>query len=516
MAEFIDDYKELGLTIIQTEVLLVSSFYKNPDLYVEWGRFIKSKYDFYDEATRFFYDNFALMYKTFSQSFDAININAFMSQDTDRFKMFKRFGGYKTLEEWVKLANLKDFKNYYDLVKKYSLLRELHRNGYPVEKIKNYKKFDSLTANEVYRLIRSKVDSIHTVILANEDSVNIAEGTTNSILKCIEAPDMGLSMPYDILTDVFKGVRRKTMQVAGMLSNEGKTRFMSKLATYLAFFHDEKVLLMLNETTEDEIRHCIITTVINNQEFQKLHGIEISKNEREITLGQYKDGNGNIILRKTDEEGNFTETVKEFETRLSQESEDFRKVMEIAEWVEQQSKGKIYVKEMVVYKDEILEFEIRKHKITKGINYFFYDTLKNDNDSIGDWAAFKRTTTMLSELCKEINVFIYGSIQLTDEAVHLDIFDLTSMNIANSKQIKHLLDQLYLLKRIPKEDYHKYSYIPTKFWGDVIVQPLNHSKTYYGCVVDKNRQGEKPVVLFEVDLNKNIWIEVGRLIKGGV
>ena len=477
---------------------------------------MKSKYDLYDEATRFFYDSFQLMYKTFSQTFDTVNINAFMSQDADRFKLFKKFGGYKTIEEWTKLANLEDFKNYYNLVKKYSLLRELHRNGYPVEKIKNYKKFDSLTANEVYRLIRSKVDSIHTVILANEDSVNIADGTTNSVLRCIEAPDMGLSMPYPILTDVFKGIRRKTMQVGGMLSNEGKTRYMAKLATYLAFFHDEKVLLMLNETTETEIRHCIVTTVINNPEFQRLHGIEINKNEREITLGQYKDVNGKIIHRKIDENGQYMESLKEFEERLSRESEEFNNVMKIAQWVEKESKGKIYVKEMVEYKDEILEFEIRKHKITKGINYFFYDTLKNDNDSIGDWAAFKRTTTMLSELCKEIDVFIYGSIQLTDEAVHLDIFDLTSMNIANSKQIKHLLDQLYLLKRIPKESYHKYGYIPTKFWGDVKVQQLNHSKTYYGCVVDKNRQGEKPVVLFEVDLNKNTWFEVGRLVKGGV
>lgn len=516
MADFIDDYKKLGLVIPQTEVLFVASFYKNPDLYVEHGQYVKSKYDLYDEATRFMYDNFELMYKTFSQTFDAVNINAFMSQDKDRFSLFKRFGGYKTIESWMQLANIDDFKNYYDLVKKYSLLRELHRNGYPVEKIKNYKKFDELSATEVYRIIRSKVDSIHTVILANEDSVNIADETKSSILKCIESPDMGLSMPYPVLTDLFKGIRKKIMLVVGMLSNEGKTRYMAKLATYLAFFHGEKVLLMLNETTEEEIRHCIITTVINNPEFQLLHGIDINKNEREITLGQYRDRKGEFIYRNTDENGNYIETVEEFEQRLMIESDEFIKVMQIAEWVEEQSKGKIYVKEMIDYKDEVLEFEIRKHKITKGIDYFFYDTLKNDNDSIGEWAAFKKTATMLSELCKEIDVFMYGSIQLTDESVHLDVFDLTSMNIANAKQIKHLLDQLCLMKRIPKESYHKYSYIPTKFWGDVKLQSLDQKKTYYGCVVDKNRSGEKKVTLFEVDLNKNIWNEVGVLVKGGV
>lgn len=495
---------------------MVACFYKESDLYVEWGQFIKSKYDFYDEATQFFYDNFELMYKTFSQTFDSVNINAFMSQDKDRLKKFKKYGGYKIIEEWMSLCNIEDFRNYYNLVKKYSLLRELHRYGYPVMKIKQYKNFDALSANEVYRLLRSKIDSIHTVILANEDSVNIAEGTTDAVLRCIEAPDMGLSMPYPILTDVFKGVRTKTMQVGGMLSNEGKTRFMCKMAAFLAFFHGEKVLLMVNETTEAEIRHCIITTVINNTEFQDIHGIVMEKKERELTLGQYNDGDGNIIYRHVNDKGEYTETLEEFRHRLSQESEEFNKVMKVAAWVEEESQGKIYVKEMVEYHDEILEFEVRKHHITKGISYFFYDTLKNDNDSIGDWAAFKRTTTMLSELSKEMDIFVYGSIQLTDEAVHLDVFDLTSMNIANSKQIKHLLDQLYLMKRIPKENYHKYSYIPTKTWGSIKVQSLDMSKVYYGCVVDKNRQGEKPVVLFEVDLNKNTWYELGRLVKGGV
>lgn len=511
-----DNYQQLGLVVVSTEVMLVGSMYKNPDLYIEFGQYIKSFYDFYDPVVRFLYDNFELMYKTFSQTFDSININAFMSQDEDRFSMFKRFGGYKTIEDWVKLANLDDFKNYYNLIKKYSLLRELHRNGYPIEKIRNYKKFDTLTATEVYRIIRSKVDSIHTVILANEDSVNIAEGTTNAVLKCIENPDMGLSMPYPVLTDLFKGIRKKIMLVVGMLSNEGKTRYMAKLAAYIAFFHGEKVLLMLNETTEDEIRHCIFTTVINNPEFKLLHGIDITKNEREITLGQYRDNKGEIIYRKMGEDGNFIETVNEFEQRLRVESDEFVRVMKVAQWVEEESKGKIFVKEMIDYKDEILEFEIRKHKITKGIDYFFYDTLKSDNDSIGEWAAFKKTATMLSELCKEIDVFMYGSIQLTDESVNLDVFDLTSMNIANAKQIKHLLDQLCLMKRIPKENYHKYSYVPTKFWGTMKLQSLDTKKTYYGCVVDKNRQGEKKVILYEVDLNYNTWIEVGVLVKGGV
>ena len=508
-----DDLQKFSIP--QTEILLVGSFYKNPDLYIEWGQYIRSKYDFYDEATKFFYECFELMYKTLTQTFNQININTFMSQDEDRLKTYKKYGGYKIIETWSNLATPDDFKNYYNSVKKYSLLRECYRNGYPAEKIRNYKKFDEMSASEVYKILRSKLDNIHTVVLANEDSVNIADGMTSSILQCIETPDIGLQMPYNILSDVFKGIRTQTMLVMGMLSNEGKTRFLAKLAAYIAFVHKEKVCIMLNETTEKEIRHCIMTTVLNNPEFQELHGVRINKDEKEITLGRYRDSEGNFINRKHDGEGNYTESLEEFQARLHKESEEFRQVLRVAEWVEQESEGTIYVKELQEYSDETLEFEIRKHKLTKNIKYFCYDTLKSDNDSIGEWAALKRTTTMLSELSKEIDIFMYGSIQLTDEAVHLNIFDLTSMNIANSKQIKHLLDQLCLAKRVPKTEYHKYKYIPTEAWGEPIPLELNQKKVYYGCRVDKNRQGEKPTVLFEVDLNRNTWFEVGTLVNSG-
>ena len=42
---------------ITNEILFVGSIFKKPDLFIEYGHNIRSKYDFYDEATKFFYDN---------------------------------------------------------------------------------------------------------------------------------------------------------------------------------------------------------------------------------------------------------------------------------------------------------------------------------------------------------------------------------------------------------------------------------------------------------------------------
>lgn len=67
-----------------------------------------------------------------------------------------------------------------------------------------------------------------------------------------------------------------------MPSNSGKSRFTINLAAYTAFVHKKKVLIISNEMSEDKMKLCLITTIINNPEIQKLHGQEISKTEGEL------------------------------------------------------------------------------------------------------------------------------------------------------------------------------------------------------------------------------------------
>jgi len=145
---------------IANETLLVGSMYKNPDIYVEYGHVMRPKYDFYDSSCQFFYNSFEIMYQTFSQDFNENNINIFMSQDKKRNNQYKEYGGYKTIEKMMELSNIDDFKNYFNIVKKYSLIREYERNGYPIQKILEHKKFDLFTATDIYKMIKSKAEKI--------------------------------------------------------------------------------------------------------------------------------------------------------------------------------------------------------------------------------------------------------------------------------------------------------------------------------------------------------------------
>lgn len=218
-----DEVQEQVIQNIQNEVLFVGAIYINPNLYVEYGRFIRSHYDFADVATRFFYDNFEIMYKSFTQEMTENSVNAFMTQDVERLKLYRSYGGYRTVKKWMEIANESDFKNYMENVKKYSLLREYARKGFNVSKIMKHSKFNVMKAMDIYRLIRSSADKISTIILANDNIIIANDNNTKAINNWLISPQMGLGMPFPVLNELFNGFSLGKMLALGFLSNEGNT-----------------------------------------------------------------------------------------------------------------------------------------------------------------------------------------------------------------------------------------------------------------------------------------------------
>jgi replicative DNA helicase len=498
---------------IQNEILLVGSFYKNPDFYITHGNYIRSKYDFDDQVTKFFYDCFELMYKTFSQTVDENKINTFMSQDNERLQLYKQYGAYKTITQWMNLADIEDFKNYFNIVKKYSLVREYQRNGYPVQKIIQHKRFNEWQAQDIYKMIRAKADKINTVILLNNESVVLNEKIQDTTKKYLIKPQFGMELPWSSINEAFRGLRLGKVIFDGLLSNEGKTRKLMKLIAFITLIKNEKFCLLSNEMDEDDLKSALITTVVNNKEFKSLHGIDIVKPEKEIVLGQYRDDKGNFITRKIDDQGNFDEDEDEFINRVIKNSDEYRKILEIGKWIELKQDKQIFFKDVGMdYSDPSLLFEIQKHSIVHSVKYFGYDTIKGYQSD--EWMGIKQTATKLKELAKEIKIGLYAVFQMTDDSVFTDIFELSSNNIANAKQMKHVVDHMLLGKRLSKDDYYKYAYIPNDCWGISNPQSLDLTKSYLATKIEKNRGGSKDkITLLEVDLNLNTWYDIGFLIK---
>ena len=85
--------------------------------------------------------------------------------------------------------------------------------------------------------------------------------------------------------------------------------------------------------------------------------------------------------------------------------------------------------------------------------------------------------------------------------------------MAVSRTVKEVLDTLCLIKQINRENLKDYEYsleeVDTKFFE--IENVKDPDVRYYACVVDKNRAGAKPKLLFRVNLAYNSWEELGYL-----
>lgn len=418
----------------------------------------------------------------------------------------------KILKEKGKEETRSFEKVYVELLKLFEIRKNYLKN--PIQETKDrivdilkYELYDQMTIQEVKNAIEqiTVTQKFKRGVLCNNTTKFLINGDSNL--------SNGLELPFPILSSVFKGVRKGETFAFAMPSNAGKSRFTIDLAAYIAFIHKKKVLIISNEMSEDKMRLCLITTVLNNKKIQELHGQDISKTESELLDFKFRPDDKKKV--KIDEDGYVLKEEKETQSQLAKRlagvSTEFNKTIKVTDWLEKQIKNSIYFVNITDHTNDELEKVILNYYYKEKIEYVFYDTLKTDTANIGNGEEVKKTATILSNLAQNLNIFIGSSLQLTENAtmpINLSINDLSA-----SRTVKEVLDTLCLIKQIHREDLDKYEYsmeeVDTKFYD--LEKFKDPDVRYYACVVDKNRAGSKPKVLFRLNLAYNMWEELGYL-----
>lgn len=365
---------------------------------------------------------------------------------------------------------------------------------------------------------KMSVEEVKSAIIQVNDTEKFKRAVLNrNLTSFLEMGDNnlrnGLSLPFPILTSVFKGIRKGETMAFAMPSNCGKSRFTIDLAAHTALVHKKKVLIISNEMSEEKMKLCLITTIINNPEIQKLHGYEISKTEGELLELKFRaddpkkvdvDEKGFIIRKKDEKQGDFV-------NRLMKESTEFKNTVAITDWANKEIKNSIYFINITDHTNDELKKVIMNYYYKEQIEYVFYDTLKTDTANIGVPEEIKRTATILSNLAQNFNLYICSTLQLAESdtlPVNLDVNDL-----AVSRTVKEVLDTLCLIKQINRDTLKNYEYslkeVDTKFYD--LKKYDDPDVRYYACVVDKNRAGAKPTLVFRLNLAYNVWNELGYL-----
>ena len=407
----------------------------------------------------------------------------------------------------------------YNMEHIYTELRKLFilRKNYlevPIKDVQNaivditsYELYNEMSEEEVESAIRQVSDTgkFKRAIL-NQDLSSFLQKGDNNLTN-------GLEMPFPILSSVFKGIRKGETMAFAMPSNSGKSRFTINLAAYTAFVHKKKVLIISNEMSEEKMRLCLITTILNNPEIQKRHGQMIRKTEGELLEFKFRPDIKTKV--KVDEEGfvlkEEKETQEEFAERLSKVSSEYNRTIAATDWVNKEMKNSIYFINITDHTNDELRKVIMNYYYKEKIEYIFYDTLKTDTANIGIAEELKKTATILSNLAQNFDIFICSTLQLaesTTSPINLDVNDL-----AVSRTVKEVLDTLCLMKQINKENLKDYEYSLEEVSTNniEIKEEKNPDIRYYACVVDKNRAGAKPKLLFKINLAYNSWEELGYL-----
>lgn len=407
----------------------------------------------------------------------------------------------------------------YDMEKIYLDLRKLFilRKSYleiPIKSIQDkiveitsYTLYDKMSIEEV----RSAIEQVNATekfkrAILNRDLTTFLESGENNLRN-------GLELPFPILNSVFKGIRKGETMAFAMPSNSGKSRFTIDIAAHTALVHKKKVLIISNEMSEEKMKLCLITTIINNKAIQDLHGIHISKTEGELLEFKYRaddpkkvetDEDGFIVRKPNEKQGDFIE-------RLTKYSEEFRKTIEITEWANKEIANSIYFINITDHTNDELRKVIMNYYYKEQIEYVFYDTLKTDTANIGIGEELKKTATILSNLAQNFNIYICSTLQLAESST-LPV-NLTVNDLAVSRTVKEVLDTLCLIKQINRDTLDNYEYslneVDTKFFD--LKKYKDPDVRYYACVVDKNRAGAKPTLVFRLNLAYNVWEELGYL-----
>ena len=506
----------------QSELSVLGTFFKYPDLFFSYSDSIKNN-DFSDGATRFFHVFITDYLLKYSNEISPALTNTFASMDNTRLSAYRKFGGWKTIEQMMGLAlDETGLIRQVEGLKKYSLLRGLVNEGFDVEKILGHSKFNEMDAESVASLMQYRLDSVANNAITHINKPKDMFGSeVDFVNSFFEKPSRGITTPFDFINNFCLGLVPKDSMFWGACSNNGKGRSLIYLAVYLAMTQGASVTVLENEMDYQRMAQAALVTACNAPFAQELTGCKLYIPEKRIVTALYKDNNGDFLYRYKDDEGNFTESAEQYQQRIASKSDEYHMVKTVAEYLQTNVKNKLLFKDIASnYTDSALVRYFNQAIRANGSDVVIYDTLKNSpsvggSSKIGDWSALMNTATILQEaVAKAGQASAIFSFQLDRNAYHRRPEELNPDNIASCSQLLHIADEMVMFQHLRPEDYQDYRLLTTQpEWGsnDIIEKELDPKKKYSCFVIQKNRRGGGKNKLFitETNLDTNVWSECG-------
>lgn len=397
------------------------------------------------------------------------------------------FGGFRAIQKMMSVVDIKNWDAISDNFNKSNIILKLYDNGFnlfdkvkldkgkEIAPIKLFKNFECQNVIDWYeeRLSKISIDNNNSSSkITGEEYVDFDDEFIDDLLKGegagIPFADAGKDINgediymYPFLSKNILGLARGTTTALASHSGNGKTTLILNIV-YSLISHGQKGIFVTNEMSIKDIKIILLLVILTRY------------------FCYWK------ITKKKLKTGDFTDEDREMIKKANQ-------------YWKEHLKDSLKIVSMSDCDSSLSNQIIRKEALRNGIDFFVVDTFKLSlGDGIGNenfWINLIKDARALDTIAKKQNMIGMYTIQLTPASIG-ELF-LTEGALSNSKQIKEVLSNLIIMRKMYDEEFEPgspYDCRPFRSklqedgsWADEDFVP-EEGKVYRCVMLNKSRSG---------------------------
>ena len=392
------------------------------------------KEDFITNDGRFYFGLLTQLRKKGFYSLDEITILSNMNDEV--IERYEACGGWESIQHQIDIINDKNFDTYIDILYRdnimlhmyddgIDLLHTVDVNGKKVVLLKLFRKMDADSVQDWWDARIASYGTGYSSKILEEEEIDFDD---EFIDNCEEGLENGV--PFDIagydvngeeincfpfLTRQTMGLLEGTLTMLAGFSSAGKsTWFVTVIMALL--FHGRKVLIISNEERVKKFKAKFMVWLLG-------------KRNRYFKLSKSKFLSGDI------------------------NEESRKQLADVQKFWRENYKGKLKFISIADADMSVVKKKIRENALRYGYDTVLYDTFKiQEKDFSGQRQdlALVRDSRELDKIGKKYNLIMLASVQLA-EYMRGKLF-LDSSVLSNSKQIKEILEGLFLMRTVYDEE----------------------------------------------------------------
>ena len=392
------------------------------------------KEDFITNDGRFYFGLLTQLRKKNFYSLDEITILSNMNDEV--IERYEACGGWESIQHQIDIINDKNFDTYIDILYRENIMLHMYDdgidllhtvdvNGKKVVLLKLFRKMDADSVQDWWDARIASYGTGYSSKILEEEEIDFDD---EFIDNCEEGLENGV--PFDIagydvngeeincfpfLTRQTMGLLEGTLTMLAGFSSAGKsTWFVTVIMALL--FRGRKVLIISNEERVKKFKAKFMVWLLG-------------KRNRYFKLSKSKFLSGDI------------------------NEESRKQLADVQKFWRENYKGKLKFISIADADMSVVKKKIRENALRYGYDTVLYDTFKiQEKDFSGQRQdlALVRDSRELDKIGKKYNLIMLASVQLA-EYMRGKLF-LDSSVLSNSKQIKEILEGLFLMRTVYDEE----------------------------------------------------------------